>query len=97
MYDKLLLMSIVANWDGLMNPINDMLNGLFGNPLLIGLVGLLFFLMIILTLKITFIAMTTIMFPLLFIVFMSVPQLQIIIGIMVGILIGLGLVKWVRR
>ena len=94
---RLWFLSIVMNWDGIMNPIGDMFNGIFGSPLLVGLVGLLFFLMIALALKINFDSMVVVMIPVLFVVFGTVPQLQIIVGIMMGVLIGLGLIKWFRR
>lgn len=84
-------------WNELLDPIGENLADMIGNPLLIGLIILLFFSMFALFLLIPFSALIVIEIPLCFMVFEWIPQLRPVIGIMVGILIGMALIKWVRR
>lgn len=88
---------VMSIWDMLIDPFVDLSENLLGNPLLIGAVILLFFIMFMLVLFIPFEAQVTIYIPMFFIVFEYIPSLRIVIAIIVGIGIGLGLIKWVRR
>jgi hypothetical protein len=88
---------VMIAWNELLDPIGESLADMIGNPLLVGLVILLFFTMFALFLLIPFSALLVIEIPLCFVVFEWIPQLRPVVGIMVGILIGMALIKWVRR
>ena len=88
---------VMLEWNELLEPVAESLADMIGNPLLIGLIVLLFFSMFALFLLIPFSALLVIEIPLCFVVFEWVPQLRPVVGIMVGILIGMALIKWVRR
>jgi hypothetical protein len=84
-------------WNNLTDPINSMVTDMIGNPLIIGATVFLWITFIAMILFIPFEAMIVIWVPLTFLVGIWIPSLRIILGIMLGILIGLGLVKWIRR
>lgn len=86
-----------VNWSGILTPIGDMVDGLVGDPAIIGVIVFLFFFMFALVLYIPFEGVVVIMMPTLFAVFAYIPMLRIIVGVMVGLLIGIALLKWVRR
>jgi len=88
---------VMATFNDLLTPINSMVNDMIGNPLIIGAVVFLWITFIAMLLFIPFEAMVVIWVPLVFLVGYWIPTLRIILGIMLGILIGLGLIKWVRR
>jgi len=87
---------LLVAWTNLTEPLKDGLVNIVGDPLLAGLVILLFIIMFGLFLSIPFSALLVIFVPLSFIL-ISIPELRIIGGITVGILIGMALIKWVRR
>lgn len=88
---------VMTIWDSLIDPFGQLANDLLGSPLLIGITILMFFILFMTLLLIPFEAMVVPLIPTFFIVFTYIPQLRIIVGICVGIGIGLGLIKWVRR
>lgn len=92
-----ILLATGYNWSSITAPFEDIAENLIGNPLLIGGIVLLFFVLIVLASRIGFESMMVIMIPVLFLVFIWIPALQIIVGIMIGVLIGIGLLKWIRR
>ena len=94
---SLLPLTLMTIWDELINPFSDLANNLLGSPLLIGLTIFLFITFFALLMFIPFEALIVIEIPTLFVVFHYIPQLQMIIGILFGLLIGMGLLKWVRR
>jgi hypothetical protein len=88
---------VLTAWSDLLGPIESMVNDMIGNPLIIGAVIFLWITFIALLMFIPFEAMIVIWVPLTFLVGYWIPSLRIILGIMLGILIGLGLIKWIRR
>lgn len=85
------------NWSSLSAPFEDLATNLIGSPVLIGILVFLFFLLLMLVAKFDFETMVVVLVPVMFIVFFWIEQLRIIIGILLGILIGIGLLKWYRR
>jgi len=88
---------VLTIWDSLVNPFSSLADDLIGNPMLIGAVVFMFFILFMLVLFIPFEGMVVCLIPMFFIVFTWIPQLRIVVAIVVGIGIGLGLIKWVRR
>jgi len=88
---------LFATFGNLLDPLNTMINDMIANPLIIGAIVFLWITFIALLLFIPFEAMIVIWVPLTFLVGFWIPGLRIILGIMLGILIGLGLIKWIRR
>jgi hypothetical protein len=71
-------------------------NQVIGNPLLIGILVFLFIFFLCSVLLIPFEAMVIIFIPACFIIALWIPLLQLVCAILVGITIGLGLLKWIR-
>lgn len=89
--------NITQFWTNITQPFSYLAENLLGDPLITGLVIFLFIMFFALMLYIPFEALVVIMLPTLFLVFNYIPQLQIVVALLVGILIGLGLLKWIRR
>lgn len=88
---------LAINWSNIAQPFADMGDDLIGMPSLIGLIILLFFLMFALVLYIPFEGVVAVMMPTLYLVFHFISPLRIVVAIMVGLMIGMALIKWVRR
>jgi hypothetical protein len=88
---------VLLLFDSLIDTFTDLSNNLVSNPLLIGVIIFLFFTMFALFLLIPFGGLVVIEVPVLFAVFEFIPALRIVVGILLGLLIGLGLLKWIRR
>lgn len=86
-----------TNWSSLLYPFENMSNELISEPMLIGAIIFLFFLMFALVLYLPFSAVVVVMMPTLYVVFEYIEPLRIVVGILVGLLVGLGLLKWVKR
>ena len=97
MLQALVTFVLAVNWSSITQPFADMGTDLIGQPALIGLIVLLFFLMFALILYLPFEAVVCIMMPTLFLVFLYIPPLKIVVAVMVGLMIGMALIKWVRR
>lgn len=80
-----------------MQPIVNMLYDILGNPALIGATIFLFVTLFMMMLFIPFEAMVVIWIPLTAALWFYIPVLRIILGICLGFVIGLGLIKWFRR
>jgi len=87
----------LASLNTLAEQVGENLGEIIGSPLLVGLILVLFFTMFAMFLLIPFSALICIEIPLCFLVFEWIPTLRPVVGIMIGILIGLALVKWIRR
>jgi hypothetical protein len=88
---------VVLIWDGIVNALGNMSTELIGNPLLIGAIIFLFILTFALALLIPFEGLVVIMIPTTYLIYEHIPPLRIIVGILIGFVIGLGLLKWIRR
>lgn len=97
MMSLLLFLPVFTTYGDLLNPINNMVNDMIGNPVIIGAMVFLWITFIGMLLFIPFEAMIVIWVPLTFLVGYWIPSLRIILGIMLGLLIGIGLIKWVQR
>jgi hypothetical protein len=96
----LLLSTIVmTSWQDVMDLFGEA-NDIFGGYLaLIGLLVVLFFLMVVLMLRFTLPLVAIVMIPVIFWVSsrFALGDMLIILGIMVGIMFGIALLKWYRR
>lgn len=90
----LIVMSI---WDTLIDPFVYLADNIIMNPILLGVIVFLFFTMFALLMYIPIEAMVVIWIPVTFFVATWIPALQIVVAVMFGFLVGLGLLKWVRR
>lgn len=97
MLEALLFFIMDVNWSSITQPLIDMGTDLIGQPSLIGLIVLLFFFLFALVLYIPFEGVVCIMIPTLYLVFDKLSPLRIVVAVMVGLMIGMALVKWVRR
>jgi len=88
---------VMSIWDTFIDPFVYLAENLIGHPILIGVVVFLFLTMFGLLMFIPFEAMVVIWIPTCFLIAYYIPPLQIVVAIMVGIVIGLGLLKWIRR
>ena len=88
---------VMGVFDNLTQPFEYLANNLLANPLLIGMTIFLFFTLFMLLVFIPFEAMAPIELLICFAVFEYIPQLRIVVAILVGLVIGIGLIKWVRR
>lgn len=93
----LLSFVLAVNWSSITQPFADMGTDLIGQPALIGLIILLFFMMFALVLYIPFEGVVCVMIPTLFLVFTFIAPLRIVVAVLVGLMIGMALIKWVRR
>ncbi len=87
----------MVDWSSFLQPINDMMTDLFGSPLLIGGMVFIFITFFSMMFLIPFEALVVIWIPTIVLLWFWIPQLQIVLGICLGFIIGLGLLKWVRR
>lgn len=90
----LVLMSI---WDTLIDPFVYLAENVIGHPVLIGVIIFLFITMFGLLMFIPIECLVVIWIPVSYVVAIWIPPLQIVVAVMIGLLIGLGLLKWVRR
>jgi len=97
MLQALVTFVLAVNWSSITQPFADMGTDLIGQPALMGLIILLFFLMFALILYLPMEAVVCIMMPTLYLVFTFIPPLKIVVAVMVGLMIGMALIKWVRR
>ena len=97
MLQALVTFVLAINWSSITQPFADMGTDLIGQPALIGLIILLFFMMFALILYIPFEGVVCILMPTLALVFVYIPPLKIVVAVMVGLMIGMALIKWVRR
>jgi len=88
---------LAINWSSITQPFADMGTDLIGQPALMGLIMLLFFLMFALILYIPFEGVVAVMMPTLYIVFIYIKPLKIVVALMVGFMIGMALLKWIRK
>jgi hypothetical protein len=91
------LFVVMTIWDTFIDPFVYLAENLIGHPILIGVIIFLFITMFGLLMFIPFEAMTVIWIPMCLVVAIYIPPLQIVVAIMVGIIIGIGLLKWIRR
>lgn len=95
---QLLNLFIIADiWTNITAPIVDLSNDLLGSPILVAVIIFLFFFTFIIILYIPFVAGITVLIPTLYLVFQYVEALRIVVGILIGLVIGMGLIKWLRR
>lgn len=85
------------DWSSFLQPINTMMNDLFGSPLLIGGMVFIFITFFSMMFLIPFEALVVIWVPTIVLIWFWIPQLQVVLGICLGFIIGLGLLKWIRR
>lgn len=74
----------------------DMLMGMFGNPLNIGIFLFVIFMAIGIFLRLGSDAMLVMMIPTLFAVFVFIPALRLIIGLGIGMMFGIAILKSIR-
>jgi len=92
-----MLSFIVFNiWETITNMFSNFADQVIGNPLLIGILFFLFIFFFCCVLFIPFEAMVVIFIPTCFVIAIWIPVLQLVCAILVGLTIGLGLLKWVR-
>ena len=92
-----MLSFIVFNiWETITNMFSNFADQVIGNPLLIGILFFLFIFFFCCVLLIPFEAMVVIFIPTCFVIAIWIPVLQLVCAILVGLTIGLGLLKWVR-
>lgn len=88
---------VLSIWDSFVDPFVYLANNIIGHPLLIGVIIFLFITMFGLLMFIPYEAMVVIWIPTCYVVAVWIQEIQIVVAIMIGIIIGLGLLKWVRR
>lgn len=91
------MIAVVLSWDGFLEPLTNMMHDLLGNPLLIGATIFIIVTFFAMMLLIPFEALVVIWIPTIALLWIFIPGLQIVLGICIGFIIGLGLVKWFRR
>ena len=92
-----MLSFIVFNiWETITNMFSNFADQVIGNPLLIGILFFLFIFFFCCVLFIPFEAMVVIFIQTCFVIAIWIPVLQLVCAILVGLTIGLGLLKWVR-
>jgi len=97
MLENIMSFVLAINWSSITQPFADMGTDLIGQPALMGLIMLLFFLMFALILYIPFEGVVAVMMPTLYIVFIYIKPLKIVVALMVGFMIGMALLKWIRK
>lgn len=88
---------VMSIWDSMIEPFVYMAEEVIGNPILIGVVIFLFFTFFGLLMFIPFEAMVVVWIPTSFVIAYYIPPIQIVVAVLLGIIIGLGILKWVRR
>jgi len=71
--------------------------GIFGSPTLIGIFLLIFLFGLCFVLRLSYDAVVGLSVPILVTAFVFIPELRLIFGIAIGILIGIGLLKLISR
>lgn len=71
--------------------------GIFGSQALIGIFLLVFLFGLCFVLRLTFDAIVGLSIPILVTVFIFIPELRLIFGILIGIFVGIGLLKLISR
>lgn len=95
--DYTLPIIVMSIWDTLIDPFVYLADNVVAHPILLGVIVFLFITMFGLLMFIPIEAMVVIWIPVTFFVANYIPALQIVVAVMFGFLIGLGLLKWVRR
>lgn len=88
---------VLTSWGNLLEPIEDLAYNLVGNPLVMGAIIFIFITFFSLLLFIPFEAMVVIWVPTSFLMMIFIPVLRLVLGVLLGLLIGIGLLKWLRR
>jgi len=91
------LMAVSSYWT---NTSDQFMNGLMdivGNPMLIGLLILIFFVFFIIALRISFDLAIVSFIPIMFIVSVFVEPLRLIFLIVLGLLIGIGVLRLIGK
>jgi len=92
---------VMVAWENVTQLFGNFTNGssILSNPLVLGLIILLFFAMLILALRFTFVLLVVPMFLVIFIASeMGLGvDIRVIVGIMLGVLVGLSILKWIRK
>jgi hypothetical protein len=91
------LMVFLTTWSDLAAPFDTLAGDLIGSPLLIGGIVVIFISFFAMLLALPFEAMVVVWIPTGFLAIAFIPELRIVMGICLGFIIGIGLVKWVRR
>ena len=71
--------------------------GVFGSQALIGVFLLIFLFGLCFILRLSYDAMIGLSVPILVTVFVFIPELRLVFGIVIGILVGIGLLKLISR
>jgi len=88
---------IVLSMGDVFSEIHDSFATLLGSDLLLGALIFLFFLVFTLILGLGMLVGSVVLLPAMFLVFEFVPDLKIIVAIFAGLLVGLGLHKFINR
>lgn len=83
-------------WDTFGTMFGQFADEVIGNPLLIGVLVFLFIFFFCSVLLIPMEAMVVIFIPTSLVIALWLPVLQLIIAILISIVIGVGLLKWIR-
>jgi hypothetical protein len=70
---------------------------LLGSPLIIGILVFMFIMFFALVCLVPFEALVVIMIPTCFLVAVWIPMLQWICALLIGLTIGIGILKWIRK
>jgi len=94
------MIPIMATSTYMQNTTDQFMNGLMdivGNPMLIGLLLLIFFVFFIIALRISFDIAIVSFIPIMFIVSVFVEPLRLIFLIVLGLLIGIGVLRLIGK
>lgn len=92
-----MLWTVFDFWTTIMGLFGNFANETLGSPMLIGVIVFMFIMFFCLVLLIPFEALVVVMIPTCLLVALWIPVLQGVCALLVGLTIGMGLLKWIQR
>lgn len=97
MQSMYLFMVIMTIFDDFTDPISDTFHQIFGSELLLGIFVFIIIMILVFIFGLGFIVGSVVFIPAMFLVFGFIPSGRIILAIILGLFVGLGLHRLMRR
>lgn len=88
---------IVMATSDIFGEIYETMHALFGSDLILGAIIFLFFLVFTLVLGLGMVIGSVVLIPAMFLIFDYIPDMRIFVAIFLGLIVGLGLHKFINR
>lgn len=90
-------LTMMSIFDSFTQPIGDLFRQILGSDLLIGIFIFLVVMLLVFIFGLGFLVGSVVLIPAMFLIFQYIPPLRIIFAIVMGLFVGLGLHRLIRR